>query len=161
MGKQTFTKGLAKGLEINETISSPTFTILKEYDGRLNLKHIDAYRLEGVSSDAIGLFDLLDDRNVVVLEWGKYLDDLDFKIDYLITLDYEDENERTITIEEPKLMNTLIIDTSHKFLAVGLKVNDVLKVNKQSLMDKKQSEFLLTYVDKAIQEVWISANGYR
>lgn len=100
VGKTAFTKGLAKGLEINETISSPTFTILKEYDGRLNLKHIDAYRLEGVSSDAIGLFDLLDDRNVVVLEWGKYLDDLDFKIDYLITLDYEDENERTITIEE-------------------------------------------------------------
>ncbi len=100
VGKTAFTKGLAKGLNISETISSPTFTILKEYDGRLNLKHIDAYRLEGVSSDAIGLFDLLDDENVVVLEWGKYLDDLDFKIDYLITLDYDDENERTITIEE-------------------------------------------------------------
>lgn len=53
-------------------------------------------------------------------------------------------------------MNTLIIDTSHKFLAVGLKVNDVLKVNKQSLMDKKQSEFLLTYVDKAIQEAGLA-----
>ncbi|AZK44166.1 MULTISPECIES: tRNA (adenosine(37)-N6)-threonylcarbamoyltransferase complex dimerization subunit type 1 TsaB [Erysipelothrix] len=49
-------------------------------------------------------------------------------------------------------MNTLIIDTSHKFLAVGLEVDGTLKVNKQSLMDKKQSEFLLTYVDEAIRE---------
>lgn len=46
-GKTTFTQGLAKGLGLNEDISSPTFTIIKEYeDGRLPLYHMDVYRLE-------------------------------------------------------------------------------------------------------------------
>ena len=47
-GKTTFTKGIAKGLNIRENISSPTFTIIKEYiDGKLPLYHMDVYRLEG------------------------------------------------------------------------------------------------------------------
>ena len=46
-GKTTFTKGLAKGLDIPDLIKSPTFTIIREYhDGRLPLYHMDAYRLE-------------------------------------------------------------------------------------------------------------------
>lgn len=99
VGKTAFTKGLAKGLDIDDTITSPTFTLLKEYDGRLNLKHIDAYRLETVSSDTLGLFDLIDEDNVVVLEWGQYLNDIDFSVDITVVIDYIDENTRTIRIE--------------------------------------------------------------
>ncbi|CAM3559378.1 tRNA (adenosine(37)-N6)-threonylcarbamoyltransferase complex ATPase subunit type 1 TsaE [Erysipelothrix urinaevulpis] len=97
-GKTAFTKGIAKGLEIEDVVNSPTFTILKEYDGRLNLKHIDAYRLEGVDSDSLGLYDLMDDENVVVIEWGEFLNDLDISFDYHIKIAINDEDEREIEV---------------------------------------------------------------
>ncbi|WP_159638026.1 tRNA (adenosine(37)-N6)-threonylcarbamoyltransferase complex ATPase subunit type 1 TsaE [Erysipelothrix anatis] len=100
VGKTAFTKGIALGLDITEAVTSPTFTLLKEYEGRLNLKHIDAYRLEGIDSDSLGLFDLIDEGNVVVLEWSNFLEDLDFAPDYIVTIDYVAENERLIRIEE-------------------------------------------------------------
>ncbi|MBR3349221.1 MAG: tRNA (adenosine(37)-N6)-threonylcarbamoyltransferase complex ATPase subunit type 1 TsaE, partial [Solobacterium sp.] len=46
-GKTTLTQGIAKGLGVKRTVTSPTFTILKIYRGRMPLYHIDAYRLEG------------------------------------------------------------------------------------------------------------------
>ena len=58
-GKTTFTKGIGKALNIKEVINSPTFTILKIYDGDLKLYHIDAYRLEGCEYD-LGLDEYLD-----------------------------------------------------------------------------------------------------
>lgn len=50
-GKTAFTKGIGQGLGITKVINSPTFTILKQYQGRLNLSHFDAYRLEGQDDD--------------------------------------------------------------------------------------------------------------
>lgn len=100
VGKTAFTKGIALGLDIEDTITSPTFTLLKEYEGRLDLKHIDAYRLEGIDSDSLGLFDLMDDNSVVVLEWGSFLDDLDFSPNYTISIRFKDETERSIEIKE-------------------------------------------------------------
>lgn len=99
-GKTAFTKGIAQGLDIADTVSSPTFTLLKNYSGRLDLVHIDAYRLESVASDSLGLYDFLDDRNVVVIEWGEYLDDLDFQADITVTFTYIDDDVRTIIIRE-------------------------------------------------------------
>ena len=58
-GKTTLTKGIGKGLDVKDTINSPTFTILKIYNGRLPLYHIDAYRLEESNYD-LG-FDEYDD----------------------------------------------------------------------------------------------------
>ena len=46
-GKTVFTKGIANALGIDESITSPTFTIIKEYDGELPLYHMDVYRLDG------------------------------------------------------------------------------------------------------------------
>ena len=100
VGKTAFTKGIALGLGIEDTITSPTFTLLKEYEGRLDLKHIDAYRLEGLDSDSLGLFDLIDDHSVVVLEWGEFLNDLNFKADYAIKIDFLRQNQRDIEIED-------------------------------------------------------------
>ena len=55
-GKTTFTKGLALGLDIDETIKSPTFTIIREYqNGRLPLYHMDVYRLENGGGSDLGL----------------------------------------------------------------------------------------------------------
>lgn len=100
VGKTAFTKGIALGLGIEEAITSPTFTLLKEYEGRLNLKHIDAYRLENMSSDTLGIYDLIDETNVVVLEWAQFLNDSDIHVDIKVEINYVDENTREITIEE-------------------------------------------------------------
>jgi len=88
-GKTTFTKGLAAGLDIPHTITSPTFTLVNEYtSGRgsraRRLVHVDLYRLEGGSPtelDGIGFGDLLDDLEasaefgllVLVVEWAERL----------------------------------------------------------------------------------------
>ena len=71
-GKTTFTKGLAKGLEINQMIKSPTYTIVREYEGRLPLYHLDIYRI-GDDPDSIDLDDFLFGEGVTVIEWGELL----------------------------------------------------------------------------------------
>ncbi len=95
-GKTAFTKGIAKSLGIKEPITSPTFTLLKEYEGKRNLKHIDAYRLENMDSDPLALYDLMGEDAVIVIEWSEFIKDL--YPDYLVEIEYIDENTRNITI---------------------------------------------------------------
>ena len=71
-GKTTLTKGLAKGLEIHQMIKSPTYTIVREYEGRLPLYHLDVYRIEG-DADSIDLDEFLFGSGVTVIEWGHLL----------------------------------------------------------------------------------------
>lgn len=80
-GKTTFTQGLAKGLGITKTVSSPTFTIMKNYSGRLSLNHIDAYRLESLHQD-LGFDELVGSIGVTVIEWPDFLEEL-FPEEYL------------------------------------------------------------------------------
>jgi len=71
-GKTCFVKGLAGGLNnvAEKDVTSPTFTILQVYDGRLPLYHFDAYRLTGVEDLAnIGFDDYIDGKGVSVVEW--------------------------------------------------------------------------------------------
>lgn len=72
-GKTTFTKGLAKGLGIDQMIKSPTYTIVREYrQGRLPLFHMDVYRLtEG--ADDLGLYEYFESDGVCVVEWGQMI----------------------------------------------------------------------------------------
>lgn len=74
-GKTTFAQGLAKGLGVEKTVNSPTFTISKIYQGRLNLIHIDAYRLEGLHQD-LGFEEFFDPQWVCVVEWPDYIEDI-------------------------------------------------------------------------------------
>ena len=99
-GKTAFAKGVARGLGIDDVVNSPTFTILKEYTGRLNLVHIDAYRLEGIDSDSLGLYDLMTDDNLVLIEWGEFLEDLDILFDYHITITINPDETRLIEVKE-------------------------------------------------------------
>ncbi|MFD1030071.1 tRNA (adenosine(37)-N6)-threonylcarbamoyltransferase complex ATPase subunit type 1 TsaE [Metaplanococcus flavidus] len=73
-GKTTFTKGLAKGLGVKRMVNSPTFTILKQYSGNLNLNHLDVYRLENSDED-IGFDELFADDAVSVVEWAQFIED--------------------------------------------------------------------------------------
>ncbi len=98
-GKTTFTKGLGSGLGIQDTISSPTFNILKCYFNRnLPLYHIDAYRLEdGINSD-IGLEEVIDGDGVAIIEWATYIKSM-IKEHLSVKIEIIDENTRKFSFE--------------------------------------------------------------
>ncbi|HBF36867.1 MAG TPA: tRNA (adenosine(37)-N6)-threonylcarbamoyltransferase complex ATPase subunit type 1 TsaE [Firmicutes bacterium] len=87
-GKTTLTKGIAKSLEIKEEITSPTFQIIKSYQGRISLNHLDLYRLKDQNELDIIDPDSLFDSGAVVVEWGDLWDKslypqyLEIKIEY-------------------------------------------------------------------------------
>ncbi|USK60163.1 tRNA (adenosine(37)-N6)-threonylcarbamoyltransferase complex ATPase subunit type 1 TsaE [Peribacillus asahii] len=68
-GKTAFTKGLAKGLGVTRTVNSPTFTIIKEYHGRLPLYHMDVYRVSEAEED-LGFDEYFEGEGVTVVEWA-------------------------------------------------------------------------------------------
>ena len=77
-GKTVFVQGLAGGLDVPSEfyITSPTFTLVNEYPGRLHLFHIDLYRLDHHGDlDDIGLYDILSQKAVVAIEWAEKLPD--------------------------------------------------------------------------------------
>lgn len=70
-GKTAFTQGFARGLGVDEQVTSPTFALVQSYTGRLDLYHLDVYRLDQVSEALdLGLSELLDEGAVTVIEWG-------------------------------------------------------------------------------------------
>ena len=75
-GKTVFTKGIANALGINETITSPTFTIIKEYQtGEMPLYHMDVYRLDGDTS-GIDIEEYYNKGGIVIIEWSKTIKDI-------------------------------------------------------------------------------------
>lgn len=102
-GKTHITKGIAQGLNINDNITSPTFTIVNEYDtGRLKLNHFDVYRVSDPDEiHAIGFDDYIFSDAVSIIEWANYIEEilphdlLHIKIEK--DLD-KDENYRKITL---------------------------------------------------------------
>ena len=70
-GKTAFVQGFGRGLGVAERITSPTFTLVHVYEGRLPVHHLDVYRLEQLSEVLdLGLAEMLDDGGVVLIEWG-------------------------------------------------------------------------------------------
>lgn len=97
-GKTLFTKGIANGLGIQDTITSPTYTIIKEYlDGEMPLYHMDVYRLDG-KTDGVGIEEYFNKNGVVVIEWADTIKDIlpDERLD--IRFKIIDENKRVLTI---------------------------------------------------------------
>ena len=96
-GKTTLTKAIAAGLDISETVTSPTFTIVKEYNsGRLPLFHFDVYRLEnGGELIEIGGEEYFDAGGICVIEWADKIAEILPDDTKLILLEYgENEGER-------------------------------------------------------------------
>lgn len=71
-GKTAFVQGFGRGLGVTDRITSPTFTLVHVYDGRLPIHHLDVYRL-GTLGEAVdlGLPEMLDEGGVVLIEWGE------------------------------------------------------------------------------------------
>ena len=78
VGKTVFTKGFAEGLNIEENIDSPTFTIVQEYtEGRIPLYHFDVYRIGDISEmDEIGYEDYFFGEGVCLIEWASRIEEL-------------------------------------------------------------------------------------
>ncbi|MCH5180034.1 MAG: tRNA (adenosine(37)-N6)-threonylcarbamoyltransferase complex ATPase subunit type 1 TsaE [Erysipelotrichales bacterium] len=99
-GKTTFTGGVAKGLEIEEKVSSPTFNIMKCYfKGKIPLYHIDAYRLEEGTNKVLGLEEFIEGDGVCLIEWPNFIEELiDNKMALNIEIHHVDLNTRSFKI---------------------------------------------------------------
>lgn len=96
-GKTTFTKGLAVGLDISKNVSSPTFTIIKEYNGRLPLYHMDVYRLEDSYED-LGFDEYFEGQGVTVVEWAHLIEEQLPNELLQIKITHGEDNSRILTI---------------------------------------------------------------
>ncbi|MCY6369788.1 tRNA (adenosine(37)-N6)-threonylcarbamoyltransferase complex ATPase subunit type 1 TsaE [Clostridium ganghwense] len=76
-GKTHITKGIAKGLNVEDHITSPTFNIVNEYDGRIKLYHFDVYRVNDPDEiEAIGFDEYIFGEGVSIIEWANYIEEL-------------------------------------------------------------------------------------
>jgi len=99
-GKTTITKGIADSLGIKETITSPTFCLISEYQGKMPLYHMDVYRLDG-GEDFInlGTDDMIYGEGVSIIEWSeKIMDELPKKT-IILKIEPQTDGSRVITID--------------------------------------------------------------
>ena len=112
-GKTLLTQGIAKGLDVPDEyyITSPSYTLVNQYPGRLPLFHIDLYRIETAEAlEDIGLYDILAEDGVIVIEWADKLDAGVLAEYILVDLKFVDEDAREIHLS-----------------AYGLQTEDLLK----------------------------------
>lgn len=96
-GKTTFTKGIAKGLGVKRAVTSPTFMIIKEYDGELPLYHMDAYRLEHSDED-IGFDEYFYGDGISVVEWASFIEDYLPEERLMIKIEHVNTEKRKLTM---------------------------------------------------------------
>lgn len=101
-GKTTLTRGIADGLGVQEPVSSPSFTISKEYQGKkYRLVHYDFYRLNDPGIMSEDLLDSISDNNTItIVEWGESIRDVLPENRLKITIKNLDENTREISEEQ-------------------------------------------------------------
>lgn len=97
-GKTTFTKALAKALGVNRVVSSPTFTIVKQYEGNYPFNHLDVYRLEGSDED-LGWDELFFGEAISVVEWASIIEDYLPENRLSIHISRQGETSRVIEIK--------------------------------------------------------------
>ncbi len=102
-GKTALVKGIAIGLGIEAEVLSPTFILVEEYrGGEAPLLHYDLYRLEELGEvERIGMFDAVDGRNIVVVEWGDRLPEGTMEFDVTVSIRITGDDRRDIEITAP------------------------------------------------------------
>ena len=100
-GKTLFAKGLAEvfGVEDVGEVSSPTFTLINHYSGRMKVYHIDLYRIETGAFDSLGLEEIFDDSNAaVIVEWAERLGSFETPGAIRVFISYVDDHSRKIDV---------------------------------------------------------------
>lgn len=101
-GKTAFTRGLARGLGIDDGVSSPTFALVNEYEGKFTVYHFDMYRVSTWDDlYSTGFFDYID-NGVMIIEWSENIEEFLPENHITITINHISENEREIIIEGAK-----------------------------------------------------------
>jgi tRNA threonylcarbamoyladenosine biosynthesis protein TsaE len=98
-GKTTLVQGIARGLGVTDQVVSPTFTLVREYRGRLEVAHVDVYRLERIQDVLdLGLDEIGDGEAVLLVEWGDAVEEV-LPADHLTIelMGDEDGESRTLT----------------------------------------------------------------
>jgi tRNA threonylcarbamoyladenosine biosynthesis protein TsaE len=119
-GKTCLTQGIAMGLGINETTTSPTFVLMRQYRGRLPLYHVDLYRLELAEIADLGLDEYLNGDGVCAVEWAEKgmnllpLEHLHIEIEYL-----EEQNRRIALCSGGARYQRLIKDFARQWVPAG------------------------------------------
>ncbi len=100
-GKTTFVKGVLKGLNYKHEVTSPTYTLINEYNADFNIIHIDCYREKDVNRWLnIGLIDYLSGNNILFIEWSEYIQSILPKNINNISFEIVSPNERLIKCNE-------------------------------------------------------------
>jgi tRNA threonylcarbamoyladenosine biosynthesis protein TsaE len=114
-GKTTFTQGLAAGLKIDHHVKSPTFNIVNEYhQGRLQLFHLDVYRLEKTGGADLGLEEYFNGGGVSVVEWPKFISQelppefLQIKLQRGVTIHDDDQRKLVFTANGVRYQQLLL-----------------------------------------------------
>ena len=101
-GKTTLTQGIARGLEVSNEgyVTSPTFTLINEYQGRIPVYHLDCYRLDSPAEfEDLGIEEYLQGSGVAIIEWAEKIVSL-LPDDYVrIALEYIDRNVRKMKVQ--------------------------------------------------------------
>ena len=96
-GKTTFTKGVLKGLNYNGDVTSPTFSLINEYNAKFKVIHIDCYREKNIHNWLeIGILDYFSSNNIILIEWAENIKNLIPKEAYQIKISYKSEKTREI-----------------------------------------------------------------
>ena len=114
-GKTCFVKGLANGLGVPDgyEITSPTYTLVHEFPGRLPLVHVDLYRIhDEMDAEAIGLWELIGQGHVVAVEWAERLADDFWPNEPLLTIEFQSSDENTRQL---------------RLIGCGLQISDLIK----------------------------------
>jgi tRNA threonylcarbamoyl adenosine modification protein YjeE len=102
-GKTLLTKGIVKGIDPDTSITvvSPSFTLVNLYNARLDIIHVDLYRLDSEEIGNIGLEDYMDTDHVIIVEWAERAHGFFSGTTVDITIDHAGEHKREITISTP------------------------------------------------------------
>lgn len=98
-GKTTITHGIAQGMGLKDDVSSPTFVLVNEYRGKINLYHFDMYRINGgLDLETTGFYDYMDSDSVLAIEWSENIaSELPDNV-ITVTITRVDDNTREIEI---------------------------------------------------------------
>ncbi|HAZ10257.1 MAG: tRNA (adenosine(37)-N6)-threonylcarbamoyltransferase complex ATPase subunit type 1 TsaE [Omnitrophica bacterium GWA2_41_15] len=102
-GKTTFTKGIGKGLGVKDSkrINSPTFVLIKEYNGRVPLYHLDLYRLDDLKEiENLAIEEYIYGNGITVIEWAEKIKSILPKKHILVKFKIKGDNKREVIIED-------------------------------------------------------------